>query len=96
MIRGLISRLINVDVVEAYSPPRVTKEARKYGLKPGEAWDLTEGWDFILKQHQQAALKYQEINKPLLLIGSPRARRSTNSKPSTQEQRSQEEDEQRA
>ena len=45
MIRGLVSRLMHVDVVEAYSPPRVTKGARKYGLKPGEAWDLTEGWD---------------------------------------------------
>ena len=69
MIKGLASRLMSVDVVEAYSPPRVTIEAKKYGLKQGEAWDLTEGWDFRLKSHRDAALKHQEENLPFLLIG---------------------------
>ena len=58
-------------MAEAYSPPRVTAEANKFGLKAGEAWDLTEGWDFKLKDHRSAALKYQEEHKPLVLIGSP-------------------------
>ena len=52
---GLINELLNVDVVEAYSPPRVTLEAKKCGLKPGEAWDLTNGWDFSRKEHQDKA-----------------------------------------
>ena len=71
MIRGLTQRLMNVDVVEAFSPPRVTTEAKKFGLKPGEAWDLTEGWDFKIKAHREAAMKYQEDHQPLVLIGSP-------------------------
>ena len=35
-----------VDIAEVYSPPRVTAEAAKYSVKPGEAFDLTCGWDF--------------------------------------------------
>ena len=67
----LIGKLLKVDVVEAYSPPRVTLEAKKYGLKPGEAWDLTNGWDFTQKDHREKAEKYIEEEKPLVLIGSP-------------------------
>ena len=36
-------------VSEVYSPPRVTEEARKqpqYGILPGFALDLSNGWDF--------------------------------------------------
>ena len=40
---SLIQRLLSVDVTEVYSPPRVTREAKKYGPKAGEAWGLTEG-----------------------------------------------------
>ena len=53
--QGLISELLKVDLVEAYSPPRVTLESKKFGLKPGEAWDLTNGWDFTRKDHQDKA-----------------------------------------
>ena len=67
----LVERLLSVDVVEAYSPPRVTIEAKKFGLKAGEAWDLTTGWDFKRKDHQEAADKYQREVKLLVLIGSP-------------------------
>ena len=45
--QGVINKLLAVDVVEAYSPPRVTLEAKKFGLKPGEAWDITTGWDSV-------------------------------------------------
>ena len=44
--KGLINKLLAVDVVEAYSPPRIILEAKKFGLKAGEAWDLTTGWNF--------------------------------------------------
>ena len=71
MMKGLARRLLSVDVVEAFSPPRVTVEAKKYGLIPGEAWDLTEGWDFTLKSHREAAHRYQDEKQPMLLIGSP-------------------------
>ena len=56
--KGLIRELMTVDVVEAYSPPRVTLEAKKFGLEPGEAWDLTNGWDFNRKDHQEKAESY--------------------------------------
>ena len=39
----LVKRLLNVDVVEAFSPPRVTLEARKFGLKPGTPGILPRG-----------------------------------------------------
>ena len=52
---GLIDKLLKVDVAEAYAPPRVTLEAKKFGLKPGEAWDLTNGWDFTRQDHRDKA-----------------------------------------
>ena len=63
--------MLSIDVVEAYSPPRVTVEAWKFGLKAGEAWDLTTGWDFTKRSHRELAEKYQGERKPLVLIGSP-------------------------
>ena len=60
-----------VDVVEVYSPPRVTEEARKFGLQPGEAMDLTTGWDFRQREDRKRAKMYQETQRPMLLIGSP-------------------------
>lgn len=44
---------ISVDVAEMYSPPRVTEEARKFGLNAGEAMDLVTGWDFSLADHRK-------------------------------------------
>ena len=55
--------MLKVDVVEAYSPPRVTLEAKKFGLKPGEAWDLTDGWNFSRKELQERAEEYIDREK---------------------------------
>ena len=71
MISPLVERLTSVDVAEVFSPPRVTEEAKEFGLKAGEAWDLTEGWDFRIGNHRKAALRYQDEHKPVVLIGSP-------------------------
>eukprot|EP00973_Karenia_brevis_P085280 11836227-Karenia_brevis.AAC.1 len=60
---------MSIDVAETYSPVRVTREARKFGLKPGEAMDLTTGWDFRNKEDRDAAEKYIDDKKPRLLIG---------------------------
>ena len=46
-------------------------EAATFGLKAGEAWDLTEGWDFSRKDHLETAKEYQRVHKPSVLIGSP-------------------------
>ena len=55
-----------MDMCEVFSPPRVGKEARRYGLQPGEAMDLTTGWNFKLKSHQEMAEQYIEEHKPLI------------------------------
>ncbi len=36
-------RITSMGAAEVYSPPRVTDEAKNFGLKPGEAMDLTTG-----------------------------------------------------
>ena len=40
---SLVQRLCSVDVCEVFSPPRVGKEATKFGMKPGDAMGLTPG-----------------------------------------------------
>ena len=56
---------------EVFSPPRVGKEATKFGMKPGDAMDLTTVWDFNLASHRARAEEYVDKEKPLVLIGSP-------------------------
>ena len=67
-------RLMSVEVMEMYSPPRVTAMGRKMGLEVGEAMDLTTGWDFTLERHRAAAWEYIRRVKPRLVIGSPMCR----------------------
>ena len=64
----------SVDVVELFSPPRVTKVAKELGLRAGLAMDLTNGWDFSIEKHKQAAEKYIKLVKPWIVIGSPECR----------------------
>jgi hypothetical protein len=64
-------RRISVDVAEMYSPPRVTTEAKKFGLSVGEAMDLTTGWDFTKSEDRDRAVKYIDEHKPKLIVGSP-------------------------
>ena len=54
----LVELLKTIDVAEVFSPPRVTAEAEKWGLKAGDAMDLTTGWDFNLERHREAAKEY--------------------------------------
>ena len=42
---SLAERLCRVDLCELFSPPRVGLQAKKFGLAPGDAMDLTTGWD---------------------------------------------------
>ena len=66
----LVNRICSIDVCEVFSPPRVGKEASKYGLNPGDAMDLTTGWDFNIESHRAQAEKYIDDHKPLAVIGS--------------------------
>ena len=66
-----------VDVAEIYSPPRVTAQAWRMGLRPGNAYDLTvmnedgEFWDFTKPEHRAKCWKELEKDKPWLVVGSP-------------------------
>ena len=72
MCTDLIQSLLRVDIAEACVPPRVTEQAKKYGLTAGEAMDLTTGWDFSREDDRGRARTYLEKHKPRLLVGSPR------------------------
>ena len=60
-----------VDVVEVFSPARITAHANRMGLTPGIAVDLRTGWDLDLKSHREALWKYLYKVKPYLVVGSP-------------------------
>ena len=50
----------SIDISEVFSPPRVTKVAEEYGLKPGDALDLITGWNFDLKEHMGKGKRVDE------------------------------------
>ena len=58
---------LSVEPMEMHSAPRVTEEAKKFGLRTGAAVDLTIGWDFRRSDHRQKA---QNTNAQST-IGSP-------------------------
>ena len=74
LVRAIHEASQEADIAEVYGPPRVTQIASKSGLKPGEAMDLTNGWDFRIQRHTEAALRYIREAKPKLVIGRPECR----------------------
>jgi hypothetical protein len=60
-----------VEITEMYSPPRITEEAKKWGIKTGEAMDLTTGWDFRRQGDRERAWQHIRRCKPQLIVGSP-------------------------
>ena len=68
---SLTEVLCKVDMCEVFSLPRVGIEARKFGLSPGDAMDITTGWDFNKEEDRQRAEAYLDKEEPLVLIGSP-------------------------
>ena len=67
----IASVILGVDITEVYSPERIAKVAREFGLNPGSSMDLTNGWDFSMPEHRRQAWKQIEKEDPYLLIGSP-------------------------
>ena len=61
-------------VGEVYSPPRITLEARRQGLKGSIALDLSTGWDFRIASHRRQALQLIRDRRPAVLILSPPCR----------------------
>ena len=64
MVRGC-------DVFELYSPERIGKACKKYGLAPGPALDLRTGFDFSTDKDRKRALKLYEDTQPELVTLSP-------------------------
>ena len=67
----LSSILLSVDVTEVYSPERINKLARKFGLVPGASLDLTNGYDFRKPEDRRRAWNEIKKTEPFVVIGSP-------------------------
>ena len=67
----LSAAILNVDITEVYSPERVARIARKFGLVAGSSMDLTNGWDFNREDHKRLAWSKVRDEAPYQLIGSP-------------------------
>ena len=51
---------------------RFTSRAREFGLTPGFAFDISEGWDLNDPESRRRALTVQEETEPFIVVGSPR------------------------
>jgi hypothetical protein len=69
----LSAAIMGVDITEIYSPERVAKVVKKFGLFSGLSMDLTNVWDFDQEDHKRLAWKRLREEAPFLLIGSPAA-----------------------
>ena len=72
-MRILSAILRGADIVEVFSPERVTKVCAKYKLMPGDSFDLRNGYDLADKNVQRKVIHqlYGDGKCPGLLIGSP-------------------------
>lgn len=59
-----------VDVSEVYSPPRVTKEVQRQGLRPGNSYDILSGFDLRVTKDVMKMWRELRRGKPELTIGS--------------------------
>ena len=69
--RRLVSQILSTDISEMFSPERVTAVCKDYGLKPGQAMDIKNGFDFDLSSDRDKAWESILRDKPMLVIGSP-------------------------
>ena len=53
--RHIIGQLMGVDMCEMFSPERVTAVCKQYGLTPGQAMDIKNGYDFDLASDRKRA-----------------------------------------
>jgi hypothetical protein len=69
--REEVQRLMSVDLSEMYSPERVSAVCASYGLRPGQAMDIKNGFDFDLAADRKKAWEHVMKDEPTLVIGSP-------------------------
>ena len=56
---------------EMFSPERVTAVCKQYGLSPGQAMEIKNGYDLDLAVDRKKAWESILRDKPKLVIGSP-------------------------
>ena len=62
--RDFLRQIMSTDVSEVFSPERVTTVCKQYGLVPGEAMDIKNGYDFDLVSDQKKAWDSMIKDKP--------------------------------
>ena len=70
-MKVLASMLCGVDITEIYSPMRVNAVCSKYGLIPGDSFDLRNGYDLSDEKVQAQVIRRIRDTEPRLIIGSP-------------------------
>ena len=65
------NKLASTDVSEMFSPERLTKVCKQYGLTPGAAMDIKNGYNFDLAADRAKAWKSVVEDEPMFVIGSP-------------------------
>ena len=62
----IAATILGVDITEVYSPERVAKVAKRYGLVAGSSMDLTTGFDFTKESDRQLA--WRRVKEEALLF----------------------------
>ena len=68
--RHTIGQLAAVDISEVFSPERVRKLCKSYGLEPGQVMDIKNGYNFDHAGDRKRAWESVVKDKPKLRIGS--------------------------
>ena len=70
----VILRLVDAaahDLADLFSPPRFTDHAGFFGLRPGEAFDLTDGLDLGTAHGRARVWAYLKAHRPRCVVVSP-------------------------
>ena len=67
----LSAAILGVDVTEVYSPERVARVAKRFGLTTGSSMDLTNGCDFSRDDHKRQVWSKIREEAPRLLMRFP-------------------------
>lgn len=66
-----LSTVLQDDLMEVYSPPRLVPLAAKAGLRASVSLDLLTGWDFVSMDAKVAAVQEIKARRPKVLMLSP-------------------------
>lgn len=70
-VENMSAQMASVDVMEVFSPERVGKACKQFGLEQRLAMDIKSGYDFDLAADRARCWAAIEREKPMLVIGSP-------------------------